>query len=78
LKCWEDQNWWFLEKGKELPNISIYQSCTKEFAKVYHMAQKIKEKHTKVNWSMCEFWSTPKEVEYPNENKEFFMFIKNI
>jgi hypothetical protein len=39
------------------------------------MAQKIKEKHTKVNSSICELWSTPKEIEYPNE---FFMFIKNI
>jgi hypothetical protein len=36
------------KKGRELPNIDIYQGCTREFAKVFHMAQKIKKKRTKV------------------------------
>jgi hypothetical protein len=36
------------KKRRELPNTDIYQGCTKEFAKVFHMAQKIKKNRTKV------------------------------
>jgi hypothetical protein len=50
--------------------ICVYQGYIKGFAKMHHLAQEIKERKTKVE--KHEFWYSPKEIKYPNEDNASF------
>ncbi len=63
--------WNFLQRFK----ICIYQNCPRRFVELHNLAQKSKKGQAKMEQGMCQFKSSPKEIEYANEDKANFLFL---
>ncbi len=42
---------------------------------MHYLAQKMKKGQVKMEQNMCQFQSSPKEIEYSNEDMVYFLFL---
>ncbi len=61
----------FLQRIK----ICIYQSWPRRFVEVHNLAKKSKKGQAKMEQGMCQSKSSPKEIEYANEDKVNLLFL---